>query len=169
MLVLSHSGFASPLSSFTLSDQYDQRHVINFPSNQLRLLIVADQGSAGDAREWGTYLMKSPLKSVAVVPIAAMGDVPELFRGFAKTYITVKRPTLLDWNNRISKRLGFTKNECLVLLLDPNGLSLAAVKGRPTADKVGILVQASGLNVSEPIRPTSDPTNSEILPSANVL
>ncbi len=161
---------ASRVSPFTLMDQYDAQHVIEFRSARPRLFIVADQASAGAAREWGGYLAKSPLKSVSIIPIAAMGDVPELLQGFAKAYVTVKRPTLLDWRNRVSTRLGFMPNECMVALVDGDGRIIGRVTGKVNSVKLDELVRISGI---VPVTTTPNVSTSDqrlgLRPSPDIL
>ena len=128
------------LTPFTLLDQQDHPHAIAFPAHKPCILIIGDRDSANQAKEWGASLGLQLKDKVTYIAIAAMGGVPELFRGFAKGSINNPHPTLLDWDNKISTPLGLEPKQCLVILTNKTGTILTRQKGPLTPEKLQQLV-----------------------------
>jgi len=148
------------VAPFTLSDQKEQRHTIQFPCDKKRVLIIGDQTSAPQARLWGENLYRTYSTQMDFIPIAAMGNIPEIFRGFARAEVKNKRPTLLDWDNKVSKKLGYEQGQCIVLIVDRDGSVLGKGRGPYSSEKLGVLVAACVVTTNAIPTPNPPPTPS---------
>lgn len=131
------------IDAFTLPDQHNINHLIQFPSEKARILIIADKASGDQARRWGYSLGGKLGDSVDYIPIAAMGGVPDFLKGIAKSFIHEPRPILVDWDNIVSKKLGFVDNQCLILFIDPQGQCLVRSSGEVTPEKLNNVILQS--------------------------
>lgn len=128
-------------ASFTLLDQHDQPYTVRFPHTQKRIIIVADRDSAPAAKTWGQRLGQTLGNSVDYIAIAAVGSFPDYLRGFVKGAITSEKPRLLDWDNTVSKQLGFTPKTVLIVIVDESGTVLAKETGPISDSKLATLLQ----------------------------
>ena len=128
------------LAPFTLSDQKDVAHTIQFPNKKRYVIIVADKNSSAEAKLFGENISKSVGETVEYVSVVAVGSVPSFLKGSVKGKVQGKRLTLLDWDNKVVKKLGYHEAKCLVLAVDTDGSILDTEEGAYTKDKVAELV-----------------------------
>jgi hypothetical protein len=123
------------IDSFSLRDQKNVSHKIEFPASQNRVIIVGDMDSVEQARQWGDQLKKTLGKQVDYTAIAALGPIPDWQREFLRGMIKSDRPKLLDWENKVSQKWGYSPKQCLVLLVGKNGEILHRSEGEYTKEK----------------------------------
>lgn len=125
---------------FTLSDQKDKVCTVQFPSTKKRVIIVTDKNSSSQAKLYGEELNKAVGSEVDYVLVAAVGNIPGMMRGSVKGKVNSTKQTLLDWGNKISKKLGYQEKQCLVVAVSTDGTILVKEQGDFSKDKLAELV-----------------------------
>ena len=131
---------ADKIAPFTLSDKKDVAHSVQFPNKKSTLIIVADKNSSSEAKLFGEDLNKALGEKVDFVTIAAVGSVPGFMKGSIKGNVKGNKLTLLDWDNKVSAKLGYHEKKCLILVVDVDGTVLAKTESPYSKDKVTDLV-----------------------------
>ncbi len=133
------------LESFTLKDQHDIPQKIQFPSSKSLIFIVGDRDTSAQTKSWQPELSKSIGKKADYIIIAALGSVPEFLRGVTKSSIHSERSVLLDWDNAISRKLGYLPKKCSVVGVNSHGVILAHENTYFSPEKMKRLCDALGI------------------------
>ena len=135
LLTVSPTFSQEKIDAFSLIDQKNVNHKIEFPASQNRVIIVGDMDSREHARQWGDQLQRTLGKQVDYTAIAALGPIPDWQKEFVKEMIKSDRPKLLDWGNKVCKKWGYSPKKCLVLMVGKNGEILHRSEGPYSKEK----------------------------------
>lgn len=133
------AGAAPPrVADFSLADQFDRVHRVNFPREKVTVLTIADRRGSAQVEGWVQPLAKRFGDSILQSGIADVSKVPGLLRGHVRKAFREKfsHPVMLDWQGTQSRALGCARGVVNVLLVAPDGQIVFRTAGE--ADAAGL-------------------------------
>jgi hypothetical protein len=128
----------SRVASFSLTDQFERVHQLNFPREKVTVLTIADRKGSAQVEGWVRPLAERFGDSILQAGIADVSKVPGLLRGRMRGAFREQfsRPVMLDWQGTHCRALGCERGVVNVLLVAPGGEILFRTAGG--ADAAGL-------------------------------
>ena len=122
------------LTTLELKDQFEQPHVVTFPSEKPRLFVVSDRKGSEQTPAWTDPLKERFTNQLEMIAVADVHGVPAFVqpmirRGFKKQYA---HPVLLDWKGLVFEKLSPKANVVNLYLLKRDGTLSAQWRGVAT-------------------------------------
>ena len=119
-------GDAAP--SFTLTDQFGSRTTVEFPTSAFVVLVFANRSGRLMARNWSTALGEST-NTPQLRSVACTGWVPTVFQSTVRKGFEQSKPILIDWNDLVAKRYGYSGTGFRLVAINPSGRVVAIEEG----------------------------------------
>ncbi|MBK7999261.1 MAG: hypothetical protein IPK15_11255 [Verrucomicrobia bacterium] len=118
-----------------LSDQYDTKHVVSFPTTNVIFLTIADRKGSEQIAGWITALKARPEMPVDIRGLADVGGVPGFLRGRIRKRFqeTILYPVMMDWSGKVCAQFKYVPDLANVYIIDRNGALVGHFSGRTNA------------------------------------
>ncbi len=115
-----------------LRDQFDSLQILSFPSEHVTVLTIADRRGVVEVDAWIASLKSRCGAGVDCRGIAQMPGVPSFLQNhFRKKFQEVRKyPVMMDWDGKLSERLGAKPGVANVLIIDRSGTILGRFQGK---------------------------------------
>lgn len=109
--------------SFTLRDQFNVAHQVQFPRTNVIVLTVADRDGNAQVDSWIAPLKKQRPTSLEILGIADVQGVPQFFRDGVRKKVVKTRPhaVMLDWEGEVLSSLRPEKARANIFVIDRGG------------------------------------------------
>lgn len=139
--VLAQTGAVTVTSApakIELSDQFEVKQSIVFPTTNLTFLVIADKTGSAEIAAWVSPVTERFGASVAIVGIADVSAVPRPIRGLVRREFKKAQThsVMLDWSGDTVKQFAISPNRANVLLVDCDGSILKRLSGKATDQAV---------------------------------
>lgn len=115
-----------------LSDQYDAKQVVSFPTTNVIFLTIADRKGSEQIAGWITALKARPEMPVDIRGLADVGGVPGFLRGRIRKRFqeTILYPVMMDWSGKICAQFKYVPDQANVYIIDRNGSLVGHFSGK---------------------------------------
>ena len=132
----------STLIHFEIEDQFKQKHTEKQFYGQVTVFICSDRGGSKFNELWAkaiedTLIELSAVDQVSITGVANLRGVPFFLKGFIRGKFPKEKEAraLMDWKGQFAKAYQLTKNECNVLIFDPQGILKHHAHGKEPDEK----------------------------------
>ncbi len=141
-----------------LSDQYDTKHVVSFPTTNVIFLTIADRKGSEQIAGWITALKARPEMPVDIRGLADVGGVPGFLRGRIRKRFqeTILYPVMMDWSGKICAQFKCVPDLANVYIIDRNGSLVGHFSGRTNDASLKEAFVALDKALATPVNPMTN-------------
>lgn len=113
----------SRATDFELPDQFQKTHALNFPRDQVCVLVFGDRQGAEHLQAWIEPVYYKFPGQIEIYGVAELSAVPALVRPLVRQMVKsrTKYAVLLDWTGQVAQSYGYEVGQSLVLVIDKAG------------------------------------------------
>jgi hypothetical protein len=133
-----------------LSDQFEVKQSLVFPTTNLTFLVIADKTGSEQIAGWVSPVEGRFGAAVAILGIADVSAVPRPLRGMVRRKFqkAQSHSVMLDWSGETVKQFAIAPNQANVLLVDCRGNILKRLTGKATDKAVNELCETIEQNLA---------------------
>jgi hypothetical protein len=141
-----------------LSDQYDTKHVVSFPTTNVIFLTIADRKGSEQIAGWITALKARPEMPVDICGLADVGGVPGFLRGRIRKRFqeTILYPVMMDWSGKVCAQFKYVPDQANVFIIDRNGSLVGHFSGKTNAASLKEAFIALDKALATPVNPVTN-------------
>ena len=127
-----------------LSDQFEVKRLLAFPTTNLTFLVIADKSGSEQLAAWVAPVQERFGTTVAIVGIADVSAVPRPMRGLVRKKFKKAQAhsVMLDWSGETVKAFASLPERANVFVLDEKGRIVKRLAGKATPETIKEVCQA---------------------------
>ncbi len=120
-----------------LEDQFKKKVSHNFPKDKWSVIFVAGRKGADQIEPWAKAIYEGYGDSVEQIGVADVSTVPAPIRGLIRAVFrkTVDYPILMDWEGKVTQKLGYKSGLVRLFVVSPSGTIQFEVDGPLTKSR----------------------------------
>ena len=129
--------------SFELDDQYGDLQRVQFPSERVTVLLIADRAGSKQLDDWVVSLGERYEDRIDIFGVAALGEVPRLLRPVVRASFrrNMPDPVMLDWSDEVTERYSYESGLTNVIVIAPSGAITHRVHGSASTNRLQTLFE----------------------------
>ena len=127
-----------------LSDQFEVKQSLVFPTTNLTFLVIADKVGSEQLAAWVSPVKERFGEAAAIVGIADVSAVPRPMRGLVRKKFKKSQAhsVMLDWSGETVKAFACAPERANVFVLDDKGRIVKRLTGKATPEGIKEVCQA---------------------------
>lgn len=122
----------------TLEDQFKKSTTIDYPSESITVIVLADREGSKQVEPWVRKLYDRFGDRIAIRGIALLKGVPAALRSTVRFMFRkqVSYPVLMDWDGEVTSQFPFKPGVASVVVVDTSGRIVATEYGAANQDVI---------------------------------